>query len=399
MPKTVEQILAELRAIVDAAADRDLTDDEATAYERLEQELAVARRTDQIRNRQGAYDTPVPADLAAVVHAGHGGKDGNEDLNKAFNAYLRTGQPNQDLTGLRNAQETGTDSEGGFLVSPQFRQKLVEVRKDFGGLAAEVESFSTERGGSLEYPSLDDTANEGAITAEEATFADGDDLVFGTINLGAFKYTSTGAGSGLPLRISVELAQDSEFDLAGLVARALGTRIARKQARDWVTGGGTTLPFGIAHAGLTPDHTLGGIDTWTYADLLAIEEALDSAYETNARWAFSKSVWSAIRQIEDSANRPLILDFTETIGDRPQKMLLGYPITIDQAFPTGASAKLAVLGDLRESYVIRRVSNLAIVVDPFTRAVNGQIQYVAWERADGNIQNRKAYSLAANPAT
>jgi hypothetical protein len=56
----VEEILAALRAIVEAAEGRDLTDEEATNYERLEAQLAAARRSAEIRNRQTAYQTPVP---------------------------------------------------------------------------------------------------------------------------------------------------------------------------------------------------------------------------------------------------------------------------------------------------------------------------------------------------
>jgi hypothetical protein len=63
------------------------------------------------------------------------------------------------------------------------------------------------------------------------------------------------------------------------------------------------------------------------------------------------------------------------------------------------SAKFAVLGDLREAYVIRRVSNVVVMVNPYSSAASGQVEYTAWERADGNVQNRAAYSLvAANAA-
>lgn len=395
----IAEIMAALKAIIDGAEGRTLTDEEVKRYEQLENDLAQ-KRTEAVKARQHAYEAPVRDNVQAAVQAAPAREDG--DLEKAFDHYLRTGRPNADIADLRisNAQQVGTDSEGGYLVPDGFRQKLVEVRSAFGGLAAEVDSFSTETGNPIEFPSLDDTANEGAITAEEAAFADGDDLAFGTVNLGAFKYTSTGAGTTTPLRVSVELLQDSAFDIQGLVARKLGERIARKQATDWVTGAGTTLPFGIAHTGLTADHELATIDTITYADLLAIEAALDPAYEQTAKWVMSKATWTGIRSVEDGNGRPLILEQAQSgMGGAPQRTLLGYPVVIDQAFAafdSAAGAHFAVLGDLREAYVIRRVSNLVVVVNPWTRMNNGQIEYVAWERADGNIQNRSAYALAMN---
>jgi HK97 family phage major capsid protein len=340
------------------------------------------------------------------LHVNVGGADveGVTDLDRGFEAYLRTGRPNADIAELRNAQQVGTDSEGGYTVSPQFRQKLVEVRLAYGGLAAEVDDFSTEKGGTIEYPSLDDTANEGAITAEEAAFADGDDLAFGTISLGAFKYTSTGAGTTTPLRVSVELLQDAEFDIQGLVARALGTRIQRKQASDWVNGGGTTLPFGILHDGLTADVVLDVEATLDYDEFLDVESALDPEYEQNAKWLMSKGTWIAARRIVDDVGRPLIPANAQSgIGGSTEKTLLGYPVVLDQGCNAvtadGVAGGLALLGDLKEAYVIRRVSPFTLVVNPWTRMNNGQVEYVAWERADGNIQNRSAYATLENITT
>ncbi|HEY9413786.1 MAG TPA: phage major capsid protein, partial [Pseudonocardia sp.] len=349
------------------------------------------------RRRQNAYETPVADDLAAVVHVGAARRD--DTYNQAFNHYLRSGKPNADLV---NAQGTTPDSSGGYLVSPQFRQKLVEVMKAYGGLAAEVDGFATDRGGDVEYPSVDDTASEGAITPEAAAFATGTDLAFGTVLLKAYKYTSTGADANAGLRVSVELLQDSEFDIEALLARALATRIARKQAKDWVAGTGTGQPFGIAHAGLTADVVLAAGNAITYQKLLDIESALDPSYEQNAKWAFNKNTWQRIRALLDTAGRPLVdPQQSSGIGGRPARELLGYPVVIDQGFPnmTTLNARWGVLGDLREGYTIRRVANFTMIVNPFTRANFGQVEYTAWERADGNVQNRKAYALAqANAA-
>jgi HK97 family phage major capsid protein len=399
---TVEEILAALAAIIESAtaddgSQRSLTDEEIKRYEDLEVKLAAARKDVEIRARQAAYQTVPPANIQVGTAAT------DDTLERAFESYLRTGQANQDITELR-AQQVGTDSEGGYLVPPGFRQKLVEVQKAFGGLAAEVDSFSTSTGNTLEFPSLDDTANEGSITAEEAAFADGDDLAFGTVAMGAFKYTSSGAGTTTPLRVSVELLQDSEFDIQGLVSKALGTRIARKQADDWVNGTGTTLPNGIANSGLTTDETLAVEATITYTELMDLEAGLDPAYEQNAKWLMNKATWTAVRKLVDDNGRPLIFDQAASgMGGRPEKTLLGYPVVIDQAMidvtQDGVDGHFLALGDLKEAYVIRRVSNLVVIVNPWTRANNGQVEYVAWERADGNIQNRSAYVLLDNITT
>jgi len=396
IPASIDEILEEMRAISDVTANRVLTDDEANRYERLESAAVAARRSENIRRRQEAYETPVPGDLAALVHVGEARRD--DTYNQAFNHYLRSGRPNGDLM---NAQGVGTDPGGGFLVSPQFRDKLVEVLKAYGGLAGAVDGFSTDRGGDVEFPSVDDTASAGAITAEGAAFTTGTDLVFGTIAMKAWKYTSTGADASAGLRVSVELVQDAEYDVEALLARVLGTRIARKQAVDWMTGAGTTLPFGIMHAGLTADVVLAAGNAITYQKLLDLETALDPAYEQNAAWVMNKASWMKARAVVDTTGRPLLFDANAGIQDQERRRtLLGYPVIIDQAAPSigTLSARAVVLGDLREAYVIRRVSDFAMVVNPYSRANFGQVEYVAWERADGNIQNRKAFALLQNNA-
>lgn len=387
MKKTVDELIAELKPLEAISEERDLNAEEVAQYRSLKDAIELARDTEEFRSVYKAYTSPA---LQAAVNVGT--RRADDGLDVAFRSYLRTGQVNADIAELR-AQGTGTDSAGGYTVPPGFREKLVEVQKAFGGLAAEVDTFSTETGNELDYPTDDDTANEGTITAESAAFSNGADVAFGNVHLKAFKYTASGAGN-LPLRVPVELIQDSFMDVDAYLARKFGTRIARKQAKDWATGAGTTLPFGICNSGLTADKALTTTTTITYADLLDLEAKLDPAYEQNAKWVFNKATWTAIRKLEDDQGRPLIFDQAASgIGGAPQKTLLGYPVVLDQSFPnpTGDKTNFAVLGDLREAYVIRRVAPLTVLVNPYSRGSYGEIEYTAWERADGNIQNRKAY--------
>jgi hypothetical protein len=67
---TIEDITSRMTALVEGAADRDLTDDEAEQYEAMEKELAVARRSEEIRARNTAMNSVrpfIPAQRAAAV--------------------------------------------------------------------------------------------------------------------------------------------------------------------------------------------------------------------------------------------------------------------------------------------------------------------------------------------
>lgn len=381
----IEELLAKMRALTQAAENRAMTDDEMTEYERLEGELTAVRRDGEIRSRQRAYETPTSSPGATKRDE----QDADEEM-RAFEAYLRTGQPNHDLIEAR-AQSEGTDTAGGYLAPDSFVQRIVERQKAFGGFAPYATQMPTATGEHTSFPSLDDTAHSGAIAAENTEVASGGaDLVFGQVAIDAYTYVASGA-SNAPLKVSVELLQDSRFDLPSMLARILGTRLARVQAPDFVTGAGSTKPDGILISTLTPDVKQATSGTFTYADVCSLEDALDPAYQQNARWLMSAGSWSKVRQMVDDNGRPLVLPQAAAgIGGPIPKELIGYPVVIDPACPAAADdTPFAVLGDLAEAYIIRRVGSVSIWVNPYASA--RYVEYEAYERVDGTVQNRNAY--------
>lgn len=397
--KTIEEITAAMTALVDGAADRSLTDDEVTQYEGLEKELAAAQKTEQIRARNAAYNTvTIPAGVPRTRAAD---PDAPSDLDLAFRNYLATGIPNADISGLAvtNAQGEGSSAAGGYLVPTEFQKKIVDRMVAYGGLAAEVETINTATGGPLDFGTLDDTSNTGDIAAEHAAPASGDDLVFGKKSLGAYRYTSAGAGSNLPVRVSTALIRDAAVNIESIVADKLAERIYRKQAAHWCTGTGVGEPLGLVSGSLTADRDLDTPDVPDYEDLVDIEDLLDPAYEPGAKWVMRKNTWSQLRLIVDTAGRPILQDSTDGITGRPQRSLLGYPVVIDQAMPLLSSAGDTfpiAFGDFRKAYVRRNVGGVSILVNPYSRMKEGEIEYHGEMYADGLVQNRNAYVIAQN---
>lgn len=388
---SIEEILAALQAILDGAQGRDLSDEEVERYEQLEADLAVKQRDAQVRARQGAYMTPTGAPAPATATAGQ-----DSELERAFDHYLRTGVANHDIAELR-AQGVATGAAGGFTVPEGFRAKITERLLAFGGISDIAETITTESGNDLPWPTVDDTANQGAIVAEGGTFASGADVVFGQKTLKAFKYMAGGAGN-VALKVSYELLQDSAFDIAAFLARALGTRIARIQAVHFARGAGTTEPQGLM-TGLTSSLTLTTAATPTYDQLVSLVHDVDPDYRMGARWVFSDAVLENIRKIKDTQNRPLWEPQAQAgMGTLPGGTLLGFPVTIDQGIlSTGLSTKVIAFGNISEAYVIRRVRDIQVVVLNEKYSENGQVGYFAWARADGLVQNPNAATVAINP--
>lgn len=390
----MNELLERMNALVAGAEGRSFTEDEATQYEALEAELREAQRVEQrdaeLRSRHANYRTPV---APAVNIGARADRDEDAELRASWDRYLRSGQVDTELAQYR-AQAEATGAAGGFLVPDGFRNKLVERMKAFGGIASIAETISTDSGQTLPWPTIDDTANSGEIVAEGGTFASGADLVFGTRNLQAYKFMAGGA-SNLPLKISVELLQDSAVDIAGLVSRKLGERLARVQATKWAVGTGVNEPQGLLSStnGLTAATAISSNSAPTYANLLAIVHDLDPAYRGDGcRWVFNDAFLEKVRGIVDLDGRPLLWNSNASLGGDPGGMtLLGFPVTIDQGCPDpSASNRFGAFGQIAEAYVVRRVKGITLVTLNELYAANGQVGYMAWERADGCIQNANA---------
>lgn len=386
---TVQDILDQLQAIIDGATAEDgtpraMTEDEQERYAALEQELRRLQSDQEIRARQAAYLTPV------VTRGARGGGKAVSEEQRAFSHWLRTGQETRALS-------KGTDAAGGYLVPDEWRDKLVECIRTFGGFINEAEQITTSDGRTMFWPTIDDGTNEAAITAEAAAFTGGADPTFSEGNLGAYKYTTTGAGNN-PLKVSVELLQDSMIDLDSKLRELFGRRIHRKQARDAVVGTGSGQPKGILNG--TADFNLSTTNTWDqtnngWEDLVDIETILDDEYLQNAKWLMNKTTYAQIRKLKDGNGRPLINTSTDGISGRVGgRELMGYPVIIDSYAPNAAdNTNFMAFGDFRQAYIWRTVADLSVIQDPYTSKSTGQVEYVAWQRGSGTVQNRCAYVL------
>jgi HK97 family phage major capsid protein len=395
--KTIEQILTEQRAIVDAAEGRALTDEEGDQYEALEAELKATRRSEEIRARQTAYEAP-NASLAAGVHVAAVKQD--DTLERAFTDFMRTGEDNSDLTELR-AQATSSGAAGGYAVPQTWLPKVTERLKAFGGVANVVEVITTDHGEAVRWPTNDDTANVGAIAPEGSKSSGaGADLVFAEKTLGAFTYDALGVGD-VPLKVSRELLQDNAYDIEGLITRKLAQRIARKQSADFVNGAGTSAPFGVATNSLTQSFAVTtGTQAITYADLLAAVHSVDIAYRDGAVWTFNDYTMSLIEGIVDGNGRPLLNYANDGISvGRANQYLLGYPVVIDNSwanFADPSTNKWGAFGNLQEGYIIRRVQDVAVFVNPYSSAATRQVEFNLWARADAVVQDPYAYRVLTN---
>src|SRR4051812_7043479 len=216
----------------------------------------------------------------------------------AFDIYLRGGlealSPEArvvlDYQKFNAAMGTTTGRDGGFTVPDGFYRQLVSAEKAYGGMLEAAHIIDTDSGNPLAIPT-DDTGNVGAILHENTQVAEVP-IVFGTVALGAFTYTS-----GL-VRLSQELMQDTAFDLSGFLTRVFGERFGRITNTHFTTGDGVSKPSGAVTEAVL-GVTAASATEFTADELIDLEHSVDPAYRGNARWMMSYDALRVVKTLKD----------------------------------------------------------------------------------------------------
>lgn len=324
-------------------------------------------------------------------------EDGEKRYEGAFSNFLRRGMtdiPSEErallaarMTELDTRAQSTTGSAGGYTIPPGFLQRITETMKAFGGILNVAEVITTDTGNGLQWPSFDGTAQTGQILGENTTETELA-LTFGQKTLGAYTYSSR------IVLASLQLLQDSAFDLDGFIARQLGIRIGRAVAAHLATGTGTGQPEGLM-TNATVGITGAGTTTVAYTDLVDLIHSVDPAYRAqNPQFVLADSTLKAIRKLVDSQNRPL---WEPSLQVGAPDSILGYGYVVDQGVPAMATGVKAIgFGDLRSAYIVRQVNGgqMLRLAERYADAL--QVGYLGFLRLDAKPNDGAAFRVFKN---
>lgn len=292
--------------------------------------------------------------------------------------------------GVQNAISTTTNTEGGYTVPREFSGQMLEALKAYGGMRQVASIIRTDHGRSIDWPTTDATAEEGELIAENTTATmTGADPVFGTVALGARKWSSKG------FAVPIELLMDTAIDLEGHLRDRLNMRIGRIQNKKYTIGTGTNEPTGIVtSSAVGKTGATGQTTAITYDDFVDLEHSVDPAYRQGAKWMFSDTMLKTAKKLKDSTGRPLWRPGV-TGGDAND--ILGYGYAINQDMPVPAANAKSVLFGALDKFLIRDVMDVTIFRMADSKYIEkGQIGFLAWARGDGALI--AALISGANPA-
>jgi HK97 family phage major capsid protein len=365
----------------------------------------------------------IDTQIARAKSEDYRGLGGNRKIRRTeedtrFTSYLRgkTGAPEYRASLDANSMTTGgvepgvagaTGYSSGYLIPQGFWAQLSIALKAYGGLSSSFKYVQTDTGNPMPWPSTDPTNIIGHYITETNQLGFGGDSAGTDYQFGQGMLNAWTIVSGVILA-SVQLIEDSAFDVDQFVADRIGEAIGRKLAQEVYSGTGATACLGIntalnargsvgtaggaiaatgGYVTLSAARTVPVFGNYTSptltelvgnvlapTTLLSMLMAVDPVYYPNARWYFNAQQAWAMRSITDAQGRPLLnfmngltaddVTNTDYTAASPVATLFGFPVCIDNAVGnlTASTCQGPIFGDLSKAMVLRVVRNDARVV-------------------------------------
>lgn len=256
-------------------------------------------------------------------------------------------------------QVTTSGGPGGYTVPVELANIIVRSMKDWGPMYDEdiATVISTASGNQINLPTVDDTAKSGAKHTEGTALTDdgSEDVVFGQKRLDAYVYDTEF------VKFSMELAQDSIFNMESLLGSLLGERLGRIANRELTIGDGTGDPNGVVTAS-SLGKTAAATAAITADEIIDLLHSVNAAYRRSpkTRFMFADTTLAAIRKLKDGQG-----NFLWQMGDVTTAQpgtLLGYRYSINDDMDALAAAKKVMLFGDFSKYFVRKVGSPVIGV-------------------------------------
>ncbi len=373
---------------------RDLTADEKSQWESLNSDIESLTEQKNRVERQRELD----AEFAEKIEDNKPTKKDAPQYRAVYEKWAKHGKSalTSEERGVinkrgTNTQVTSTDSLGGYLVPEDFGNEIIKSMAQYSGMIEASRILRTATGAPLPYPTLDETAVKGARLGE-GTADTVSDMTFGQKVLNAYKYTS-----GV-IKQSLELVQDSAFDLDAEVFQVGADRIGRILNEELTTGDGSSKPNGIINAATT-GVTTNSTSAFTRDEILDLIHSVDRVYRPNAAFMLHDNTLKEIKKLTvgSSDDRPL---WQPSIRDGEPDTIEGVPYVVnnDMEDLDTAGNTIFAYGDWSKYYV--RIARDIVLARSTDRYIDEfVVGYFMFLRADGELMDTKAIKTMALAAS
>lgn len=279
---------------------------------------------------------------------------------------------------MKAAMEEGTTTEGGFLTPTEERSELLAYIRQ-NSVALQDCTRIPMNSDSLTIPR--ENANVTMAFTDEESEATESEPTFEQVTLTANRLDAYSISSN-------ELIQDADNPggIAGLLLSQFVEAYGQKIDSAVFKGTGSPVSSVLSAGGAGYSQVFGSGST-AFSELLTSDmrkviSKLPTNYTSNAKWYGHRTVfWDLVYGLEDDNGRPLFLD--SYVDGRPPTVL-GYPVRMPEEIVTtsgsAASTGFLLFGDLRGFYIGDRLTNINLMVDPYSLSTKYQTIFLMFTR-------------------
>lgn len=367
---------------------RDLNDTELESYNKMDSDQQELKNRADRMNKTQEIQSSLNGLVGESVKPNVGGRPVNsratDEYRHNFDTFIRNNKDRVSST-VFNALETGTSSEGGYLVPEEFETKIVESLIDWNDFRQYVNVISTSSDRNIP---IENTVGAAAYTAEEAAFNESDPA-FGQKTISAYKATRI-------VKVSEELLEDAFFDIFGYLGRNFGKAFGLRQEQSIVAGTGSSQPNSLLSGATDSGTTFAGVAAITSDEIIEVFHGLSRPYRNRAQWVINDSTAKLIRKLKDNDGQYL---WQSGLQAGQPDMILGRPVLSSQYMPeAGATNKSMLFGDLSGYTWAERTGRKVQRLDELY-AATGQVGFRGYERHDGVVTDASAIVYADHAAS
>lgn len=318
---------AELDAMLEMAKteNRAFTDSENAAFDALEAEIRALDATIKAQERAKGISAKVEPSADADAPAG---KSQEEIEERAFADFI-SGKITEMRAGEQNVDWS---NNSGAVIPVSIAKKIIDEVKDICPILAGADVYHEK--GVLKIPKWTKANSTHDVTvgyATEFTSLTADSGKFTSIDLGGYL-------AGALVLIGKSVINSSAVNVTQFVIRKIAEKVAQFLEGELLKGSGSSAAQGACKT--TNVVTTGTALTVGLADLIALQSAVKQAYQKNSCWTMTSNTFTAIKQLTDGDNRPLIQP--DVTAEFPYR-LLGKPVHLSDNMDEIGGNKLAVL--------------------------------------------------------
>ncbi len=362
------------KAFLDSKRGGDglLSAEDTAVYDKMEADVVALGKEIERLERQAAIDVELSKATSAPItnnpeKAGGAPKSvrASAEYRADFLNILRGKAP------VNNVLSTSPDTDGGYLVPEEFERQIVTGLEEANVIRSIAKVITTSAERKIPVAATHSTAQ---WTAENAAYTE-NNPTFAQKTIDAFKLTDL-------VKVSVELLQDSMFDLESYIALEFARAFGVAEEEAFCVGTGTGQPTGIfTENGGTVGVTASGTSI-TVDNIIDLIYALKSPYRRNAVFLMRDVTVSALRKLKDTNGQYL---WQPSVQAGQPDRLLGYPIYTSPYVPAVAAGALPIaFGDFSNYWIADRMGRTVQRLNELY-AGNGQVGFIAAERVDGKV--------------